>query len=674
MRLPEVRKRSEERSECRCSHDQLTGGTQKRKTQGRKRGRPPFVTHSSPHLNQRRLPTMRLARIAPLACLTLAVFASCSAAQGQEALFLDVSLDSKPAEVSSGAALVVTAKVGWRRVDSSGDKVWTRRGDIVETQLRYKAMWGPEKFIVMRPAAGTENGTDSPYLTVVAAIPPTELPPKGEMVRYWVVAQEKAGAKNSARKPNRDDEFYGAVVDASAIARESVLPTMHWFVKEPERARGDFPVQSFIAFDQSRGSDNAGDRKVRFYGQGVTARRRGSGRRGDPNMWGKGGTKDWPKRKFKLDFRGRDFRITWDSGKEYKVEEINLHSAYDEPGPESYLRETLAAASLERLGVPSSAAQHVVLRRNGVFYGLYVIVEQVDSSFLNRNGLDPKGALFKAVHWKLSNLRPPAPTWAPCRYDQEWELNWGPCPEVYRYAVDGEYSDSENDVQDANFHLAQLLEALKFVNEDQGTPTQVSDRLYSAVDVQSVTREMAAQTAMLHQDRCTKNYYVYRDPTDGKWQRIPWDMEDSFATDYRNKDARCDANGKTACRASSGTYCVQSCEWWNSIFFCDREHPQDIFTESDGRSTWNHLVNAVLKVPGSRAMYFAELKRAISLLHDDQWLVTKTKQLAASVLNDATRDAVVWKRNEPTVGRDALLRQIQERKDILVGEYGQYWA
>ncbi|MDC1215344.1 hypothetical protein N8152_00795, partial [bacterium] len=70
------------------------------------------------------------------------MFASCSAAQGQEALFLDVSLDSKPAEVSSGAALVVTAKVGWRRVDSSGDKVWTRRGDIVETQLRYKAMWG----------------------------------------------------------------------------------------------------------------------------------------------------------------------------------------------------------------------------------------------------------------------------------------------------------------------------------------------------------------------------------------------------------------------------------------------------------------------------------------------------------------------------------------------------
>ncbi len=88
-------------------------------------------------------------------------------------------------------------------------------------------------------------------------------------------------------------------------------------------------------------------------------------------MWGKGGTKDWPKRKFKLDFRGKDFKIKWDaSGEETKVEEVNLHSAYDEPGSESYLRETLAAASLARLGVPASQARHVVLRRNGVFYGL----------------------------------------------------------------------------------------------------------------------------------------------------------------------------------------------------------------------------------------------------------------------------------------------------------------
>jgi hypothetical protein len=71
--------------------------------------------------------------------------------------------------------------------------------------------------------------------------------------------------------------------------------------------------------------------------------------RDDPNMFGKTGSKDWPKRKFKLDFRGRDFDVKWEDGgrggARSKVEEVNLHSSYDEPGPESYLREALAAAA-----------------------------------------------------------------------------------------------------------------------------------------------------------------------------------------------------------------------------------------------------------------------------------------------------------------------------------------
>ena len=42
--------------------------------------------------------------------------------------------------------------------------------------------------------------------------------------------------------------------------------------------------------------------------------------------------------------------------------------------------------------------------------------------------------------------------------------------------------------------------------------------------------------------------------------------------------------------------------------FCDKDHPQDIFWESDGRSTYNHLVNAVLRNPKTKLMYFTRLK------------------------------------------------------------------
>ena len=152
-------------------------------------------------------------------CLAVAVAATLATARAQEAPpFLDISMDSKPAEVSSGAALVVTAKVGWRGPDGSGEKVWTRRGDAVEARLRYRTMWGEERSVPMRPATGSNaDDAQAPYATLTAAIPANELPKRGEMVRYWVVVFERGGSNASARKPKREGDVYGAVVDAAAI-------------------------------------------------------------------------------------------------------------------------------------------------------------------------------------------------------------------------------------------------------------------------------------------------------------------------------------------------------------------------------------------------------------------------------------------------------------------------
>jgi len=58
----------------------------------------------------------------------------------------------------------------------------------------------------------------------------------------------------------------------------------------------------------------------------------------------------------------------------------------------------------------------------------------------------------------------------------------------------------------------------------------------------------------------------------------------------------------------SGTYCVMSCQSWNSPLFCDKDHPQDVFSDNDGRSTWNHLVNAVLADGGARTQYLAQVR------------------------------------------------------------------
>jgi hypothetical protein len=108
-----------------------------------------------------------------------------------------------------------------------------------------------------------------------------------------------------------------------------------------------------------------------------------------------------------------------------------------------------------------------------------------------------------------------------------------------------------------------------------------------------------------------------------------------------------------------------SCEWWNSPYFCDENHPQDIFTESDGRSTWNHLVNAVLKDGGARDAYARELQRALTTLHLSGFLEDTARATAEKIKNDAARDAKKWGRGDFAASVDALVRQTRDRAATL---------
>ena len=582
--------------------------------------------------------------------------------------YLKVSKVSKHLErARTGEDLRVDADISFRREGlgkDDPDLVSLFDRYVVTARIRYVSMFGEERVADMRrvPDAKPTSWTGS--------IPAEDLPGYGQMVRYGVeasaVSREFPFDSLRDSKP-KGDKKYATVVDLVAVADETSLPTLHWFVKAPDdeaNAMWDEPVGCFLMFPENGPANKGG--KLRFYDD-VTVRRRGSGRHGQnaaANMWGKGGSKDWPKRKFKFDFDGSTFRVDWGDGRRWKVEEVNMHSGYEEPGPGSTYgsREVLAASAFERLNVPAPAAKHVVLRRNGEFFGLYVMVENVDGDFLERKGESQSGPLFKAVHWRQSNLRPRAPAWAPCRYDAAWEKGWGACPEIYRYSTSPRYLDEAG----ARDELDALLSALDAVNS-RGDAGPMLD----SIDTERVTAEMAVQTALLHQDRCTKNYYVYRSRRSNRWSRIPWDMEDSFATDYRNEAGRCDDDGGDPC--DWARYCVQSCEKWNSPFFCDRDHPQDIFTESDGRSTWNHLVNGVLVDVGSRTAYFRELKRATESLHHSGWLEGEARRLGDVIASDARRDAAKWGLGDLDEGVNALVQQIRDRKSILESNYGAWW-
>ena len=80
---------------------------------------------------------------------------------------------------------------------------------------------------------------------------------------------------------------------------------------------------------------------------------------------------------------------------------ISLRSMFKESGPVSYMREHLALRLLNDIGVPSQRSVYVRLFLNGDFYGLYLLVEQLDSTWLERQRWPADTMLLKAQHWKV---------------------------------------------------------------------------------------------------------------------------------------------------------------------------------------------------------------------------------------------------------------------------------
>ena len=443
----------------------------------------------------------------------------------------------------------------------------------------------------------------------------------------------RAPAHTSTKSP----KYYGTVLGGRN--HSTMLDVMDVFSSDVGAMTTDDGTQVSLAF------------RGRFY-DNVKVRRRGSGRT-ESVVGVILPPKDWPKHKLKFDFKGEDFH--W-SKSAPPVEEFNLQSHYQEPGEETYMRPTLASAVFNAAGVPAPAVFHLQVRLNGAYHGLYSFVEQVDTTFLKRVGLDPRGDMYKAAHWKYSNLRAPDMSatcpWATPDWPEKWAKRDGYCPEVWRVVGAGAAAKANKAANDMEEEAAEVgdaapgavatVAALKYAamaplqeltatleraavwgaaaavrraadaadgDSDIDDDDLGARLLLDALDIPAVINEMAAQTLVLSTDRCTKNYYVHRDRKTLEWRRIPWDLEDSFPVDYRDGIRACDA--ATQCAANETDYCLLTCAKFNSVFFCDKDHPQDIFVSDkpgdESRTTYNDMVEAVLTSPGTRSMYLRRL-------------------------------------------------------------------
>ena len=190
-----------------------------------------------------------------------------------------------------------------------------------------------------------------------------------------------------------------------------------------------------------------------------------------------------------------DMNYYVDGQKLMGMKKINLNNNYKDP---SYMRERIAYDMMRSLDIPTPRLSYVNLYINDSLHGLYTLVEQVDSEFLEENFDNPDGDLYKPdgtgsdLLWRGTNF--------------------------------ASYSGVELKTNEETSDNAAFINMVNELNNG-------SD-LESIINVDGVLRYLAVSTALSnldsYQGSLAHNYYIYEQ--DGVFSIIPWDLNESFGT------------------------------------------------------------------------------------------------------------------------------------------------
>ncbi|WP_195574531.1 CotH kinase family protein [Paenibacillus sp. 1001270B_150601_E10] len=190
------------------------------------------------------------------------------------------------------------------------------------------------------------------------------------------------------------------------------------------------------------------------------------------------------------------FKIAFDeyigSQNFYGVTKINLNNNYSDP---TYMREFLAYELAEQMGLPTPKYSYVRLYVNNELKGLYLSIEQIGTSYLERNFGYTGGALYKANGGSGSEL-----TWL------------GNSADLYT-GLDLKNASSNEDI------FIQMLNELNNGSD-----------LEKFIDVDEVLKFIALNVVTTNMDsylgQNKHNYYLYENQ--GIFNMLPWDYNMAF--------------------------------------------------------------------------------------------------------------------------------------------------
>lgn len=380
------------------------------------------------------------------------------------------ALRSTPGSANSGGTLVLGPRIDevshTPQVAKAGSPLQVTAtilktlNPIGTVSLTYRVMHGAEVVIPM-----LDNGLSGDGVAgdgVYGAQIPGSAFAAGQMIRYFITARDSLGQSSQEPAfldPLASPRYRGTIADDPSLST-SRLPVIHWFIQDPASASLETGGRGSLFFE-GEFHDN-----VTFGPHGQS-------------------TRGFPKPSIDVDFNPGD-SFQWRKG-EPRVNDINLLTTWAD---KSHMRNVLAYETFAAIGAPGHFAIPVRLQQNGAFHSVANMVETGDRHFLERVGLDPRGALYK----------------------------------MYNSAESTAGAEKKSRREEGTEDLNQLI-----VGMSQADVNARRRFMMDNLDLPEVVNYLAGMTLVANTDCCHKNYYLYRDSDgSGEWQAMPWDLDLSF--------------------------------------------------------------------------------------------------------------------------------------------------
>jgi hypothetical protein len=196
------------------------------------------------------------------------------------------------------------------------------------------------------------------------------------------------------------------------------------------------------------------------------------------------------------------------------LKKLNFNNCFKDP---SLMREMIGYDIFEAAGCPSSRTSHIKLyvtvsgTYNYKFFGVYISVEQVNKQYLADRFPENNGNLYKAGQHG-----------ATLRF-LGWDKSFYTTP-----ADDPPYEKKTNEIED---DWSDFIHFLDVLNNTPGASFKTA--IENVFNVDGFLNYLAANTVLSNMDSIAgrqANFYLYHNMATGKFEFIPWDLNEVFGS------------------------------------------------------------------------------------------------------------------------------------------------